>query len=218
MLKSPRREKFAQGLAEGKSQLVAYVAAGFKPYRGNACTMANDPEVKARVAELQQRVIDIREFATAQAVTQAVETTLKGTDVIGELAKIGFANILDYMQVGPDGLPNVDWSNLTREQAAAIDSVIVETKQVDGEVVNRRVRFKLIPKTQALDLLGKYFALWKERIEISKAPDNKTAAEQRAELLAELAELGIPISTVGLTEEEGDGVANRPVKGNGTAH
>ena len=217
MLKSPKREKFAQGLAEGKSQLVAYVAAGFKSYRGNACTMANDPEIKERVAELQQRVIDIREKATEQAITKAVETTLSGTDVIGELAKIGFANMFDYMQIGEDGLPFVDWANLTRAQAAAIDSVVVDTKLVDGEVVNRRVRFKLIPKTQALDLLGKYFALWRERIEITKAPDNKTAEEQRAELIAELTALGIPIAEIGLADG-GNGVANRPVKGNGTAH
>jgi len=39
--------------------------------------------------------------------------------VIGELRKIGFANMLDYMKSTPKGDPYLDFSALTRDQGAA---------------------------------------------------------------------------------------------------
>ena len=40
MLKNPRRERFAQLLASGKTATDAYVEAGYRPNRFNAATMA----------------------------------------------------------------------------------------------------------------------------------------------------------------------------------
>ena len=46
--------------------------------------------------------------------------------VLNELALLGFANMLDYISVGPNDTVKVDLSKLTREQAAAIGEVTVE--------------------------------------------------------------------------------------------
>jgi hypothetical protein len=52
-LDNTRWELFAIGLASGKSQLKAYLDAGFNASSsGNASNLAKRPEVKARVAEL----------------------------------------------------------------------------------------------------------------------------------------------------------------------
>jgi hypothetical protein len=40
--------------------------------------------------------------------------------VVDELRKIGFANMADYMKSTPEGDPSLDFSNLTRDQTAAL--------------------------------------------------------------------------------------------------
>jgi hypothetical protein len=78
MLKNHKHEKFAQAIAEGKSDISAYHFAGFKLQpgdinRGNAHNLRNRPEVTARVAELAD--LKQAEFvrATAAADIRAIE-------------------------------------------------------------------------------------------------------------------------------------------------
>jgi hypothetical protein len=73
-------------------------------------------------------------------------------------------------------------------------------------------------KRSALVDLGRFLGLLVDRVEVSKPVDTKSAAEQRAELVAMLADLGVLPADIGLSEIEPDGVANRPVMGNGTTH
>lgn len=60
-IRNPRYERFAQGIAKGKSQHDAYIYAGYAPnqkakdVRSNAGTLARKPEIAARVAELQAK-------------------------------------------------------------------------------------------------------------------------------------------------------------------
>lgn len=55
MLINPRHERFAQGLATGKSAAGAYRAAGYNDNYGNASTLKGNQKVQDRVAELQNR-------------------------------------------------------------------------------------------------------------------------------------------------------------------
>lgn len=52
-LENPKHERFAQGLAKGKSQAEAYADAGYKPSEPNASRLTRNDKVQARVAELQ---------------------------------------------------------------------------------------------------------------------------------------------------------------------
>lgn len=88
--------------------------------------------------------------------------------IVDELAKIGFANMLDYMRAGPDGDPYLDFSGLTREQAAALSEVTVEDfKDGRGEDARdvRRVKFKLHDKKGALVDLAKMLGFIVEKHE-----------------------------------------------------
>jgi phage terminase small subunit len=61
ILNNPRHERFAQGVAKGKSQHDAYIYAGYAPnqkpkdVRSNAGVLARKPEVAARIHELQAK-------------------------------------------------------------------------------------------------------------------------------------------------------------------
>lgn len=47
-----------------------------------------------------------------------------------ELALMGFANMYDYISMTPDGRINLDFSELTRDQAAAIQSIDFEKQKL----------------------------------------------------------------------------------------
>jgi phage terminase small subunit len=154
VLSNPKHEAFAQGLAKGLSATEAYVAAGYKESRSAASRLSANVNVEARVAEL------VNKGAEKAGVT--VER------IISELAKIGFANMQDYMRAGPDGDPYLDFSGVSRDQAAALAEVTVEDfKDGRGEDARdvRRVKFKLHDKRAALVDLGKHLGMFKERVE-----------------------------------------------------
>ena len=54
VLKNTRHERFAQELAKGSTAVGAYELAGYRPDRSTASKLAARPEVRARLAELQE--------------------------------------------------------------------------------------------------------------------------------------------------------------------
>jgi hypothetical protein len=76
--------------------------------------------------------------------------------------------MMDYMRIGASGDPVLDFSKLTREQAAALTEVTVDD-YVDGRGENarevRKVKFKLGDKRAALMDVAKLFGWIIERRE-----------------------------------------------------
>ena len=110
--------------------------------------------------------VDIAKAINAAVARRSERTEIEADAVIRELAKIGFANMLDYITIGKDGDPYVDLSKLTREQAAAIGEVTVEDftdGRGEGARDVRRVKFKLADKRGALVDLGRHFGLFTDK-------------------------------------------------------
>lgn len=79
-LKNARHERFAQGLAEGKSKSRAYEEAGYEPHAGNATRLSGNEKVKARIEELKQAIIAsviARTAASREYVLEALVDTLE---------------------------------------------------------------------------------------------------------------------------------------------
>ena len=72
-LTNPKHEKFAQGLAKGKSQADAYALAGYEPSEPNASRLTRNDKVTARVAELQSRAAEKVIFSIADMAAQLDE-------------------------------------------------------------------------------------------------------------------------------------------------
>jgi phage terminase small subunit len=106
------------------------------------------------------------------AIAAAMEERQKRTEVnqdfvIGELKKIAQANMMDYMRATPGGDPYLDFSQLTKEQAAALAEVTVDD-YVEGRGENarqiKRVRFKLCDKRAALVDLGRHLGMFTDNV------------------------------------------------------
>jgi phage terminase small subunit len=69
--------------------------------------------------EFSSRIAELAEAAAQGAVMAARE-------VLVELSRIGRANMLDYMRIGPSGDPVLDFSRLSRDQSAGLIEVSVE--------------------------------------------------------------------------------------------
>src|SRR4051812_25203704 len=119
------------------------------------------------------------ELAARQA-KRATKFEVTADKVVEELAKIGFCNMQDYMRVGADGDPYLDFSALSRDQAAALSEVTVEDfKDGRGDDARdvRRVKFKLADKRAALVDLGKHLGLFKERVELTGKDGGRVAVD-----------------------------------------
>jgi len=151
VLRNPKHEIFAQELATGKHVFDAYKHAGFKrPRDSNARRLRNTPEIRERVKEI--------------ALVFAEEAGVHSGAVQLELARLGFSNMQDYVEIGEDGLPYVNLKKLTREQAAAISEFSVDTIESKDKPTVTRVKFKLHDKRGALSDLAKILGVVKEPV------------------------------------------------------
>jgi phage terminase small subunit len=138
-LKNPKHEKFAQALAAGDTQPIAYLNAGCaKPNSGNAATLAADGAVKARVSALREEA--------AAAANVSVHR------VVAEFARIAFCNVTEAVEV-------TNGKSLWDANLRAAIAEISEGR--DG------VRIKLHPKLPALDAIARHLDMFKENIDVN---------------------------------------------------
>jgi phage terminase small subunit len=149
---TPRQERFVAEYLKDLNASGAARRAGYSEKNANVV----GPRLLANVGVA----------ATIQARQQQIAAKLEVSQetVIGELAKLAFANIRDFMRITPGGEPAVDLSVLTRDQAAALTEFSVEDF-VDGRGERsrdvRRVKIKLADKGANLERLGRHLGLFK---------------------------------------------------------
>lgn len=144
-------------LSEKQKRFVAEYLISF-----NATQAAIKAGYSAKTAQQQSSRLLLNVVVQAEIERRQNKTAEKleitKDRIVDELAKIGFANMQDYMRAGANGDPYLDFSGLTRDQAAALSEVTVEDftdgRGEDARDV-RRVKFKLHDKKGALVDLAK---------------------------------------------------------------
>ena len=131
----------------------AAIRAGYS--EDTAGAIGSENLQKPDIAEAIQVALDLR----------AERTRITADRVLVEVAKLGFSNVKDLFTEGGQ-LKNL--STLPDEVAAAIQSVEVVTKRVEGgedHEVEYVHKIKMADKKSSLELLGKHLKLFADRTE-----------------------------------------------------
>lgn len=132
----------------------AAIAAGYKP--STAKEQASRLLTKRSVSSLVDKHL----------ATRASKTDLKAEHIVEELRRLAFSNMMDYMEIDENGKPcGLNMSNLTRDQAAAIQEITEDTTGGSGDGERRlvlRTKFKLSDKAKNLELLGRHLGMFKD--------------------------------------------------------
>ena len=129
----------------------AAIRAGYSPKTvgSNCYRVMRRPRVKAAIAE-------------AMAARER-DLQIDAREVLREIVRLSFGNMLDYVRVTEDGAAALDLSGLTRDKAAAIAEItLVEGAELTGRKARggRRVKLKLADKPRSLFMLGRHLGLF----------------------------------------------------------
>lgn len=140
---------FADGVLAGKTGTQAAIDAGYS-------------ERTAGVqASLMLKKAGVSEYLRVMRTRQAENLTYSVTKWKRELIGLAHSNVQDFTRLNDDGDLEVDFTNATREQLAAVSAVKVKKRKIydnKGNVVGEehQSEFKLWDKLRAAELLGKH--------------------------------------------------------------
>lgn len=134
----------------------------------NATNAANRAGYSKKTAYSQgQRLlknVEIKERIQLGMDRRAKKIEITAENVLKELSKMAFANMMDYITITDNGEAFIDLSKLTRDQAAALHQVECDTsfdKDLRKRVLKTKIR--LSDKKASLELLGKHLKLFNDK-------------------------------------------------------
>ena len=91
-------------------------------------------------------------------------------EILNEFRKVAFYNLSDYGEVDKDGYFEVNLSDVTREQMAAIGEFVIETyhegRGPEAREV-KKIKFKPLDKLAALEKLARHLGLFNDKLALS---------------------------------------------------
>ena len=157
---TPKQERFCEEYLVDLNATAAARRAGYSPNTAGAIGNENlsKPEIAARISELRK--------------VQSDKVQVDAERVLRELCLLGFSNMADFLRTNEDGSAYVDFSMLTREQAAAIVEITVE-EYVEGKGDDardvKRTKFKLADKKGALVEIGRHLGMFDDKLRLMNA-------------------------------------------------
>lgn len=104
---------------------------------------------------------NIKEYLQNSMNKRAEKLEITADKVIGEIAKLAFANTTDILEITDHGVTIKDLSKLDTTCIASAEEVF------DKEGMRVGVKVKLHDKTKNLELLGRHLGLFKDKVEHS---------------------------------------------------
>lgn len=151
-----KQEKFCQEYMIDLNATQAAIRAGYAAKSVNTDRLCN-------IIGTQNLVkISVKAEIQRLKAERSERTEIKADDVVLELAKIGFSNIEDYLDVDEDGETHLkNFDDIERNVLAAVESIkISTTKNKDDSREYTTTQFKLCSKLSALDQLGKHLGIF----------------------------------------------------------
>jgi len=153
---TPKEQRFIEEYLVDLNATQAAIRAGYsKNAAGNiGCENLMKPHIAAAIVEEKKK--------------RSERTRITQDMVLEEYAKIGFANIDDYMSWNHSGNELKDSNDLTREQKAAVSEVVYKFSSEGGEV-----KVKLHDKKGALDSMMRHLGGFNDKLEITETPRSR---------------------------------------------
>jgi phage terminase small subunit len=142
----------------------AYLRAGYKV----------DISVARKEAAKLLLIPEIQDLIIRKKEERAKRTQVSADKVVQELAKIGFANLKDFINWDSFGFRIKDSSELKPEQTACLSEI-----QCDFTPEGFRTKFKTWSKVEALQMLGQHLGMFE------KGSKDKTDAHEEARKIKE---------------------------------
>lgn len=167
-----RYDVFAREFVIDGNATRAAIAAGYAEGRASVkgSELVRNGKVRKLIEKLQTQ--------------RASKLELKADRIAEELQRLAFANMLDYMNV-EDGRPRLDFSTLTRDQAAAIQEIKEDTTGGTGDGERKavlRTTFKLADKGANLERLARHLGMFKDTINVNVSVSLADAIQKRRQL------------------------------------
>jgi uncharacterized small protein (DUF1192 family) len=187
-LQNPRWEKFCHAYVQGPAAgnaTASYLAAGFSDADGSARTggyrLMNKPVIRTRIAELQTDLVQVEQRALTVA---ADRLALSQQLILAQIARLGFANPLDYVRRDENGNTVIDLGAVKRDEAAGIVELSV-TSRGEGPDRVTQTRIRMCDRHAPLVSLGKHFGLFNDKKQ-NEDPLRHLSAEELRQRNAEL--------------------------------
>lgn len=171
---TPKQQKFKDEYLVDLNATQAAIRAGYS-------------EKTARQAGAENLSKPVIAEAIAEGRAKLSERTEIDQDwVLKRLARMADANIKDYVRVDGDGLAQIDLTEVTRDQFAAVTEItsdrVKSGRGEDQETETVRTKLKLSDQQAALEKIGRHLGMFKDKLEISTPLDDMTNEQLRAQL------------------------------------
>lgn len=153
--KSDQQDRFVQLYVISLNATESAIGAGYshKSAASQGARLLKNAKVRRAIAAAQAKL--------------AQKFELRAEDVIHELARIGFADMGDYITLQKNGGVRLDFRKIPKGGTRAIQEIIQEERTNEEGITTTRTKFKLYAKQDALDLLGRRLGLWISRHELT---------------------------------------------------
>ena len=155
---APKHARFVAEYVVDLNATQAAIRAGYSPKTATVQgpRLLRNARILSAISEKAQRVLEKADVTVDR--------------VVQELALLGFADMRNYLRFDPNGSVYLDWTHMPEHATRVIQEIVqdeyVEGKGEDARLV-KRTKFKLYPKTPALDLLAKYLGMLVQKHEHS---------------------------------------------------
>jgi phage terminase small subunit len=113
MGKNVKRERFAQELAKGKTQVEAYKIAGYSPNDSNAAKLANKPEIQERITEINGKALARAELEAELTVASMLKRAGKIATVDIDPKDVKPSDALNAIKFVTERLAPLEQANIT---------------------------------------------------------------------------------------------------------
>lgn len=136
-----------------KAYLKAYPQATYNTCRTNGARLLANANIKAHLSK------------KLASIEKRFDLSIE--ECLGQLGRIAKSNMMDYITIYPSGEAKIDLSNMTYEQAAAIQSITTEEFTDDNGQITRKTKIRLYAKDTALVNYGKHLGGFVNKVEHS---------------------------------------------------